>query len=171
MLIQVDRNELGDRRLNAVEAVARAKEENKRLAAANKIPDQDVLEDKKKALGYPLSPNELIRRIQKLNPKIIVEPGGARNAVAVRVAKKNENGEVEKVYVTGFYIDQPMPEFSAVVVDSRGLPVRELRGWRTVLLALVRQKLLTLKQVELTFGNANGERSVLWNKQTQTERT
>jgi len=169
-LVVTDRNELGDKRLNEVEALAKIKEENKRLTDKNRIPDQDILEDKQAALGLPMAPSELIRRIQKLNPRVMVELGGVKNAVAIRYAKRNADGESEKEYVTGFYIDHPLPEFSSVLVDGKGLPVRELRGWRSVLLALVRQKILTLKQVELTFGHANGQRAVLWDKQTQAER-
>jgi hypothetical protein len=170
MLIQPDRNELGDKRLNEVEGLAKAKEENLALAAQNKIPDQAVLEDAKAALGMPLHPNELIRRIQRLNPRIIVEPGGVRNAVAVRtLAFDTEIGKEEKKYITGFYIDMPMPEFSCVVLDNKGLPVKEVRGWRTVLLALIRQKLLTKKQCDLTFGKAQGQRTSLWDRQTQSK--
>jgi hypothetical protein len=167
MLIQIDKNELGDKRLNEVEGVAKLKEENRKLHDANRIPDQDTLEDKRAAHGMPMSPNELIRRIQNLNHKIIVEPGGAANAVAVRHAVKQPDGTMTKEYITGFYIDQPMPEFSCVVVDNKGLPVREVRGWRTVLLALMNVKLLSLKQVELTFGKANGQRAILWDRTNQ----
>jgi hypothetical protein len=170
LLIQPDRNELGDGRLNEVESLAKLKEQNNKSAEQFRIPDQDVLENREAALGWPMQPNDLIRRIQKLNPKIVVEPGGVRNAVAVRYPKLNENGELVKAYVTGFCIDMPLPEFSAVVVDARGNPVRELRGWRTILAALVRQKCLTEKQVTLTFGNANGQRAELWNKHMQQER-
>ena len=171
MLIQTDKNELGDKRLDAVEGLAKIKEENKKLSDKNRIPDQDILEKREMALGFPLSPNDFIARIQRLNPRIIVELGGVKNAVAVRYAKLNpETGKYEKEYVTGFYVDHPLPEFSSVLVDGKGLPIREIRGWRSVLLALMRQKLLTLKQVELTFGKANGQRAILWDKQTQAER-
>jgi len=170
MLIQPDKSALGDGRLDEVESLARLKERNARDAAKNRIPDQDVLENKAAALGMPLQPNELIRRIQRLNPKIIVEPGGVRNAVAVRYPKKDEKGVETKEYVTGFYIDQPMPEFSCVVVDNRGLPLREVRGWRTVIMALIRVKALKPQQVEVVFGRANGQRATLWDKHMQHER-
>jgi hypothetical protein len=84
----------------------------------------------------------------------------------VRYPKPQEDGTIEKAYVTGFYVDAPLPEFSSVIVDSKGLPVRELRGWRSVLLALYRQKIVTLKQLELSFGKAQGQRAILWDKQT-----
>jgi hypothetical protein len=170
MLVKADKSMLGDKYLRDREAVAKAKEENQAAAAASKIPDQDILEKREMAMGLMLQPNEFIRRLEKLNSKLIIEAGGVRNAVAVRYPKMQEDGTIEKAYVTGFYVDAPIPEFSSVIVDSKGLPVRELRGWRSVLLALYRQKIVTLKQLDLVFGKAQGQRSVLWNKQT-TERS
>lgn len=171
MLVKDDVSLLGDKFLNETEGLAKIKEENQKLSDQSRIPDQEILEDKKAAVGLTMEPSELINRIQRINPRILVELGGAKNAVAIRCVRKNpETGVDEKAYVTGFYIDHPLLEFSCVLVDNKGLPVREMRGWRSVLLALVRQKLLTLKQVELMFGKANGQRAILWDKQTQAER-
>jgi hypothetical protein len=166
MLVKADASLLGDKNLQDKEAVAKLKEENAALAAQNRIPDQDILEKREMAMGLMLPPNEFIRRLEKLNPAIIIEAGGVRNAVAVRYPKRQEDGTLHKDYVTGFYVDAPLPEFSAVVVDNRGLPVREIRGWRSVLLALYRQKIVTMKQVELIFGRPSGQRAILWEKQT-----
>lgn len=168
MLIQPNKAELGDTRLNAEEGLAKIKEENLRQAAANKIADQDLLEDTKAALGMPMQPSDLILKLQKLNPSILIQKGGVKNAVAVRFPKfDSETGKVEQTYITGFYMDAPLPEFSSVVVDRRGLPFRELRGWRSVVLALVNAGALTLKQVDLSFGKPTGQRSVLWNRSNQ----
>lgn len=169
MLIQPDKNLLGDKHLKDAEAVAKIKEDNKRLTDQNRIPNQALLEDKKAALGIPLQPSELIMRLQKLNPKIIVQQGGVRNAVAVRYPTMVE-GKEEKKYITGFYIDNALPEYSCVVTDDRGLPWREIRGWRTVLTALIRQGILTEQQCDLSFGKPGTMRSVLWDKQRHAER-
>jgi len=166
MLIQPDRNELGDARVKDAEAVAKVKEENRNRANQNRVPDQDILEDKQAAMsGLSLEPSEVIIRLQKLNPKIVIQQGGVRNAVAVRYPKLVD-GEMQLEYITGFYIDSPLPEFSFVVVDNRGLPWREVRGWRTVLSQLIRAKVITKKKADLMFGTANGQRAVLWDRQT-----
>lgn len=167
MLIQPNKSKLGDGHLQDAEAVAKVKEQNLRQAAECKIPDQEILENREAALGHPMQPSEFILRLQKLNPKILIEKGGVRNSVAVRYVPW---GQAQKVYVTGFPVDMPLPEFSAVVVDDQGKPWRELRGWRSVLLALVRKDLLTLEQVKLTFGYPTGQRSTLWDKHL-SERT
>lgn len=167
MLIQPDKSKLGDGNLQDSEAVAKLKEENLRRSSENRIPDQDVLENREAALGHPMLPSELILKLQKLNPKILIEKGGVPGSVAVRYVPP---GKTEKVYVTGFPTEYPLPEFSAVVVDEKGLPWKELRGWRSVLLALDQKGLLTREQVKLTFGYPTGQRAILWDKHL-SERT
>jgi hypothetical protein len=170
MLIQPDKKLLGDKYLKDAEAVARLKEDNAKATAQNRIPDQNLLEDKKAALGIPLAASELIIRLQKLNPKIVIQQGGVRNAVAVRYPMKDEKGNEVKEYITGFYIDNPLPEYSCVVTDARGLPWREIRGWRTVLTTLIRRGIITEKQADLTFGKPGSWRSILWDKARHSER-
>jgi len=166
MLIQTDKALLGDANLNLAEGIEKAREDTARQAAAFKIPDQKLLEDHEMALGRVLDWTELISRVSKLTPakQILFERGGVRNAIAVRIVERGE-----KRYITGFY-QMPLPEFSAVIVDDHGLPQREVRGWRTVLLSLVRAGALTENQVELTFGPATGKRSVLWDRSMQSIR-
>jgi hypothetical protein len=171
MLIQPDKELLGDKHVKDAEAVAKLKEDNKTATAKLRIPNQDLLEDRAAALGIPLHPSVLISRLQKLDPKIIVEQGGVRNAVAVRYPRISpETGEMEKSYVTGFYVDNPLPEFSCVVVDNRGLPWREIRGWRSVLIALIRQNIVTEGQCDLIFGKNDGKRAVIWNESNYAQR-
>ena len=167
-LILPDSSHLGDKRLDEVESVAQAKETNAKLAAANRIADQDVLEDKAAALGRPLAPSDFITRIQKLDKqhKMVVRQGGVKGAVAVyKVLPKADTEGNQLKYVSGFFVDTPaIPEFSAVVTDQRGLPWREIRGWRTVLKALVSNGIFTINQVKTEFGPVMGRRGVLWEK-------
>jgi hypothetical protein len=168
VLVQPDKNELGDKRLNEVENLAKLREENKKLTDENRIPDQNLLEDKTAALGMPMLTSEFIRRLERLNPRLVIKPGGVRNAVQLRYPFKNKEGVEELEYVGGFYVDEKvLPEYSAVITDNRGLPLRELRGWRSVLVPLIERGIITLKQVEVTFGKARGQRSVLFNKHMQ----
>jgi hypothetical protein len=155
--------------LNAIsptEAIARAKEDVRRQASANRIPDQAILENHEAARGIPMEANEFIRRLQKMNSKLLIVPGGVPNAVAVRYPTKNESGEIEQKYITGFYLER-LPEFSSVTVDNMGLPHREIRGWRSVLMALIDNNILDRKKVDLVFGPALGQRTGLWYRQLQ----
>lgn len=168
MLIYDDSRKL--KRLDEVESLASIKEGNAAMTAKMRIPDQDILENREAALGWPMQPSEFIRRIEKLNSAIKIQTGGVRGAVAVR-APQLVDGKMELKYISGFYVDQPLPEFSCVVLDDKGLPFREVRGWRTVLLGLVKAKVLTIEQVDLTFGKPNGGRAILWQKQTKDKRS
>ena len=161
IILQSDLNSI-----SPAEAIIKATEDTRKTASANRIPDQDILENHEAARGVPMEANELIRRLQKLNPKILVMPGGVPNAVAVRYPTKNENGEIEQRYITGFYLER-LPEFSSVTVDNMGLPHREVRGWRSVLMALIDNNILDRAKVDLMFGPALGQRTGLWYKQLQ----
>jgi hypothetical protein len=170
MLILNDSSDLGDNKLSPEEGVAKLKEGNKKLASAHKIPNQELLENKGMAQGVEMSPADLIRRIQKLNPNLLVEQGGIPNAVAVRKFALDEDGLLGKKYVTGFYVDRALPDFSSIIVDNNGLPKREIRGWRTVLLALMNADVLTYAQVKTEFGEPHGQRNSLWMEQTRDKR-
>lgn len=138
-----------------------------------RIPHQDMLEDQDMALGTPMSPTLFIEKLRKL-PGILVEPGGAGpTAVAVRTVVKDQDPESEtfgqpiKIYLSGFWTDKILPEFSSILPNKFGLATREIRGWRSVLLAMHRQGAVTLPQLKAVFGDANGQRSILWKEQTQ----
>lgn len=154
--------------ISPAEAAAKAKEDTLALAAKNRIPDQDLLEETEMAKGYYLDHNELIRRLQRLNSQILIQQGGVANAVAVRYPLM-EDGELKQQYVTGFFLE-PLPEYSSVTTDDKGLPVREIRGWRSVLLALIRVGALTHSQCDVMFGPAAGQRSGLWYRSRQAQR-
>jgi hypothetical protein len=176
MLIQVDKNELGDKRLDPKEGVAKLKEDNRKLAAKNRIPNQSLLEDVDMAVGNPMAPAEFIRKIRLLSNDIIVEQGGIPNAVAVRIIATDDDkesptyGQKIKKYVSGFYVDRMLPEFSAIIPDHLGQAKREIRGWRSVLLSLWRSKVVTLRQLVAVFGHPNGQRNSLWMQQTREQR-
>lgn len=161
IILQSDLNSI-----SPAEAIAKATEETRAIASINKIPDQYILENHEAARGVPMEANELIRRLQKMNPKILIQPGGVPNAVAVRYPTQNENGEIEQMYITGFYLEK-LPEFSSVTVDNMGLPHREVRGWRSVLMALIDNNILNRTAVDLMFGPALGQRTGLWYRQLQ----
>lgn len=170
MLILTDSSDLGDKKLSHEEGVAKLKEGNRQLASAHKIPNQTLLENKDMAQGAEMHPADLIRRIVKLNGELIVEQGGIPNAVAVRKFALDEDGVLAKKYLTGFYVDRALPEFSSVICDNNGLPIREIRGWRTVLLALMNAGALTYEQVKTEFGEPHGQRNSLWMEQTRDKR-
>jgi hypothetical protein len=150
------------------EAVDKAREDTKKQASANRIPDQSLLENHDMARGSELEANELIRRLERLDPKILIQKGGIEGAVAVRYPLPDENGDIKPQYVTGFYL-QKLPEYSSVTLDNMGLPHREVRGWRSVLMALIDRGILDRGKVDLLFGPASGQRTGLWYRALQAQ--
>ena len=161
MLIQTDINELGDKRLDGKELLAKEKEKNQALLDTKKIADQKELEDAEAALGQVLETSEFIRLLTKICPGLIIEKGGSPNAVALR---KFVNGE--KKYVTGFELGR-IPEYSSVIVDENQLPIKEVRGWRNVLIALLKQGLIDMNAIKREFqvATSNSVHGKFWESQ------
>lgn len=172
MLIYADSSSLGDTHLSPTEGLVKLKEDTqKNVVDPKKLPGQALLENKEMAVGRALQPSEFIRLLQKANPKIIVEKGGYPNAVAVRYPTWNpDENEMQRKYISGFLVNDVMQEFSHITVDEKGLPHREVRGWRTVLIALNKAGILSFKDIKAVFGDASGQRSVLWDQQMREKK-
>jgi hypothetical protein len=178
-LMQPDRNELGDRRLNPEESVAKQREEllsirHKKHAFAG----QDLLADADRSIGTRMPSGELITRLQKLNPAILVKDGIPGN-VALYVRKSESEMAVdgydllrpqwynEHKYVTGFPTE-PLAEWGHLTTDTDGIAEREVRGWRSVLIALIKAKAFTYEAAVEEFGDPiEDTRSKFWFEQLQ----
>jgi hypothetical protein len=163
MLIQTNHDELGDKRLNPEEGLAKFKEENATLVQNRRLHKQDELEDQERSAGPRLAYQEVIRRLLKCNSGIRVKDGSLGN-VALYAVLPNEEGVPEQQYVGGMP-KEPLPEYSHIIVDERGLPKRELRGWRSVLMSLVKSGAITYRGAVKQFGEATGQRSWRWHEQ------
>ena len=154
--------------LNPEENLAKQKELTQKAREPFKHPDQAILDNTEMAVGKPLAPNDFIRLLKVAGPNLLIEDGGVPGAMAVRVRTLDDDPlsptykQFVKKYVTGFYADRVLPEFSSFINDSTGVPVREVRGWRTVLIMLRSE----IKYSEMTrvFGEPVGERAILWNR-------
>jgi hypothetical protein len=64
-----------------------------------------------------------------------------------------------------------MPEFSIIEYGPQDQPIKETkRGWRTVLLRLIRADIITERQVNEKFGYASGPASVPYLRQLYQHR-
>lgn len=175
-IVVPDINELGDKRLDPAENLAKIKEDNLKLFGVHKLPGQELLENTDMALGKPLDWREFVRKLETLRTpyRMWVHDGGYPNAIAIHVWRQKDNGQGPEYmwdYCGGF-IKGMLPEFSAVKLDQHNLPIEEaaagLRGWRSVLLGLIKNKVVTFNEVVRVFGDAQGQRSGRWNEQLQT---
>lgn len=174
MLIQPDIHELGDKRLNPEEAVIKERNELLGIAAKKKIHGQAELENPERSGGPKMPWQEVLRRIRKCNPEIRAKDGSPGSIALYRPKRPWEyelsdfveippNGLFfrDHKYVGGFE-KQPMPEYAHVTLDSSHLPLREVRGWRSVLMALIKAKAVTYEKVCRQFGEPTGSRSGRW---------
>lgn len=189
MLIEPDKNELGDKRLNPEEAVKKEREALLQLASRFKIPGQDELADPDRSSGPKMPWQELVFRLQKLNPKLQAKNSNVHGVPTIAIyypkteSEKLNDGSYFEVaitekqkfhrdnkYVAGF--DRAfLPQYSHVLTDTSGLPTREVRGVMTVLLMLVRAGVLTHEQIKQEFQDpANDQRSGRYFEQTRKER-
>lgn len=177
MLIEPDINELGDKRLSPDEAVIKEREELLKKASKHRIWGQDELEDAGRTGGARLYYTDVIRRIQKINPSIMIRDGGIGQVAIYRPKRRDEydwqqfdpkvgcDWRWDHEYVSGMPKDW-LPEYSGITLDSSNLPTREFRGWRSVLIALIVARALPYRDVIREFGDPSGDRrSSLWFEQ------
>lgn len=181
---------LGDKHLNPEESVCRLREELLQQESKKKIFGQKELEDVDRSSGPRMPWTELIRRLQKCNPGIRVKDGMAGNVALYFRKRSDEMTEADEMvllapsaaramnipvpddpffvhhkYVGGFK-KEPMPEYAHVTVDTSEVAHREVRGWRSVLLALIKQRIITYQAAIDEFGNPESDkRSSRWFEQ------
>jgi hypothetical protein len=171
MLIIDDPAQAGDKKLSSAEALARSYEDTDRRLDKYRLADQTELANAEKRLGHPMTSGELIRRVMTLNPDIWAEDSNAnpRTVAGFYTVRTDETGHPCKMFLCAFEKGW-LPEFSIVIEDRAGLPVREQRGWRTVLVRLLDAHVLTYPQVASVFGHADGDNARNWQSLTQRYR-
>src|SRR5579862_1847765 len=129
MLIETDKAELGDKRLNPDEAVIKEREELLSMAAKNKIAGQAELEDPRRSLGPRISYTDLIARLRLIIPELHATDGSPGNIALYypRDPKELEEAIREGLavadeffifhkYVGGFP-KEDIPEYSHIDID------------------------------------------------------
>jgi hypothetical protein len=135
-----------------------------------RYPDQDDFCKKERQMGKVLSSGELVSRLLKLNPNLIVQDGNVFKQnisfyLVVGKELKYTNAYCEKGFV---------PEFTIMKEDRAGLPsIYPIWGWRTVLVRLLKFGAITWQQVLETFGDVkfSDSRGKHWKNQVAGFRT
>lgn len=189
MLIQPDRNELGDKRLNDVEMVAREREKCLAMAAKKRLPHQEDIEDPTRAFGPHLQFGEFITRLRRVLPELKVLDGSLGNVALYVMRDRKEIAErepewlqeqtdrvlegkkmqdrffLDHKYVGGF-AKSDLQEYSTVDIDNAMLATKENRGWRSVLMNLITAKVVSYDKVVKEFGDTGlDQRGWRWREQ------
>lgn len=139
-------------------------EQTDRMLQQYRLDDHEALKNAETRIGKPMLHTELIQRVSKLtHNRVWAEDSRNDSKVSgfytVREGVKHFLGAFDK---------GPLPEFSFILTDSADLPVKEKRGWRTVLVRLLKQGVLTWSQVISGFGDAtHSVSSGRWNFNTR----
>lgn len=186
-LVEVDKNELGDKRLNPEEAVCREREALIEKAAVFRMPDQAEMENPDRQYGPRIPFQNLLDRLRSLAPALAAKNGSLGNVAlyfprtaeeldeAIREGQGIDTNDPEfflhHKYVGGFPKEE-LPEFGYMDTDTSKVATHEhLRCWRTVLIGLIKAGVISYQQAIQEFGDPGGDqRSKRWFRETETWR-
>lgn len=157
-------------RLSTAEHTHALREQNFRAAEAQRWPDQQDFKNEAARWGAPMHYGELIRKIKRITNSLYFTDG--RIAGDIAVFKIHGMGVRQRDFQYLFYIPTGyMPEYSIMEFNDRDVLVREKkRGWRTVLLRLIKANVITENQANKEFGEAVGAAATQWRKQLWVHR-
>jgi hypothetical protein len=181
MLIQPDINELGDKRLDPKEAVIRERELCLKEASKYIIQDQSELQDADRSKGERIGYGDFLARLQKVVPDLVPKEGSEGNLAlyAPRTATQLDaalregsggSGNGDLFFLFNRYVGglpkEDLPEWGYVDIDTSLVATREhTRGWRTILIGLIRAGVLSYADAVAEFGDpGNDKRSLVWMK-------
>jgi hypothetical protein len=154
-------------RLSTSEHTARLRQmnDNSEAVRRQRWEHQDDYRDDQARVGRAMRSENFLGKLQRLVPSLHFTGGRIGNDIAIfrtyPCPQPHLNGR-DFEYL--FYCPGgDIPEYSIYEFDGRDIIVREkMRGWRTVLLRLIRSGLLTEAQSDREFGRADGPASTVW---------
>ena len=178
--VEVDRLELTDKRLSPEEVVIKTREDILKQESAKRIHGQDDLEKVERSLGPRLNYTEILRKLWEINPDIRVKEG-QEGSLALYVEKRRDeyhpsdfdeippNGafHIHHKYVMGLRKEE-LPEWGHVTIDTSMVAHHEVRGWRSVLIGLIKARVISYRAAIKEFGDPYfDQRSQYWYEQLQ----
>jgi hypothetical protein len=148
--------------LSTVEHTSRLAEGNRNSEAVKRQrwEHQEELKCEEARIGRRMFAKDFLGVVRRLVPALYVTPGNIQGHLSIfqtAPCKQSAWGDQDFKYM--FYCpDGIMPEYSLYEFDTvRDVPIREHeRGWRTVLLRLIKAGLLREETVDKVFGKAEG---------------
>ncbi len=170
--------QLGDAHLNLEEGVVKLREELRSDISNREAYGQKDIEKEDRSSGARMYYSLLLRKLRVIYPEMLTKDG-----IVGHVALYRPKTDAEKIndgldlavpawynnhkYFTGFPKDY-IPEWGHYQNDTDGIALREVRGWRSVLIAMIKQGLVTYDAVVAEFGDPiHDQRSKYWFDQLQ----
>ncbi len=146
-------------RLGRNEINAYIKEDRDRLLQRTRNPEFEEMTGLRR-LGHVMHSNEFLARLKKIVPNLVIWPGKRGNDLSLY---RIFGDEVDFICWCG---QKYLPEFSIVEFNKDRQPINEIRGWRTVLIRVIKFDLLTEKQAEEEFGRPTSPQEArFWDRQ------
>lgn len=155
-------------RLSISEHTARLREmtNNSEAVKRQRMDRQEEFKNEAARIGRMMHHSDLIRVLRQLAPSLYITDGNIEGDLAVFQTYGAPQPELEgRTFRYLFYIPTGyLPEYSLYEFNDRDIPIRESqRGWRTVLLRLIKTGLLSEDTVNFVFGPATGPASTIYN--------
>lgn len=142
----MDASKLRKQLLSADEAVAAKTEqlEDIRIRKSRK-PDWDEYVDAKRRWGYARHHSDILARLRRLIPNLYADDGFVKNTISLYIWDRNQPFEInDKVNLKiggtvnlGWIQKGWSPEYEIDIPNDVGVAVRQLRGYRTMLIRLI----------------------------------
>jgi hypothetical protein len=137
----------------AREMMLREKEISDEQVERYQMEDQNHLTNAKARCVNPMSTDEFMRKLRNAGLKCFTVYNGLPNTVGLWCIPPKVTGRARYIC----YLRTPfMYEWSLLKLDDHNLPAGELRGWRTGLVELIKNDILTEWQAHQIFGNPSG---------------
>ena len=148
------------KRTSASENLSALQSDTNKQLDRYRLSDHEELKNSEKRTGQMLYHTDLIRRIEKITHKRVWAEDSKHDSAVCGFYTQHQG---QKKYICAF--DKgPLPEYSHITTDERNLPIKEKRGWRTVLTRLMQAKVISWAQVVYGFGDGiNHAASERWN--------
>jgi hypothetical protein len=122
------------------------REDRERLLQRTRNPELEQMTGAGR-LGHILHHSEFISKLEKVLGGRMVVLDGAREGDLILLRVKEQAVDFICWFSQGY-----LPEFSIVHFNKDRQPIKEVRGWRTVLLRLIKNGGATEEQVQKVFG-------------------
>lgn len=151
------------------------REKNYRAAGKERWEKQwEWMESDECRSGRMLHSSEIYGFLKRANPRLFFMDGNIADDISIFLTygtpQPDLNGNTFRY--TGYMPQGWLPEFSLIEYGPQDQPVRERkRGWRTVMLRMIKAGIVTEDQVNEVFGRAYGVGAAPYNRQLQAHRS
>lgn len=152
-------------RLSTSEHLCDQREKNYNAVAAQRWQHQEDYRNDSARIGRRMQCSDFVFVLHELVPNLYITDGRIAGDLAVFRTYGQPQPRLDgRDFEYLFYIPTGLlPEYSLYEFNERDIPVREKqRGWRTVLLRLIKSGLLTEETCNRVFGEAHGEAATVY---------